>query len=271
MAEYLEVGEQRRFPLIRPLVGFKAQMQEQLDRFPFHQNVFLMMKFRDSNRELSEFIIDELDRHGYRGVRADQPAWNITRNVYNPIASLYCCRYGLALFDQPEAQHAYSPNVAYELGMMHYQDKNCLILKHSSLRPVPFDLVKDLYQEYTSDVEIRRIIAQWVESLGSPGLDSAFDVALEDTEPPTPDLAVRNPGMHVLRALALLEDDSEDKLHLCRNVAERAGFPVVRTRELLKKLKRTGHVDSAAVTGEAEPRFRLTPKGTRSLMRQGIL
>jgi hypothetical protein len=121
-----------------------------------------MMKFRRSNEALSGYIIENLEKHGMVGVRADAPEWNITGNVFNPIAALYCCKFGLALFDEPEEHQAYSPNVAYEVGVMHYQGKDCLILRHSSLPAVPFDLIKDLHVVYERDLDVKRIISQSV-------------------------------------------------------------------------------------------------------------
>lgn len=161
----LDLLEHGRFELIKPLVGYKHDIERQLLRFPYDRNVFLMMKFRSTNVELGEFIIESLARAGLCGVRADQDAWNITRNVYNPIAVLYCCKFGIALFDEAETGQAYSPNVAYELGMMHYQGKECLILRHASLPAVPFDLIKDLYQEYSKDLQVRARVEAWLRQI----------------------------------------------------------------------------------------------------------
>jgi len=163
----LTIPEHGQYELMSALVGFKPRIEERLTRFPFDKNVFLMMKFRDSNKDLSEFILENLASHGLTGVRADQPEWSITRNVYNPIAVLYCCKYGVALFDEPEENQAYSPNVVYELAIMHYQNKQCLILKHASLPPVPFDLVKDLYESYSKDLQVKRIVARWIREISS--------------------------------------------------------------------------------------------------------
>jgi CheY-like chemotaxis protein len=159
------IPQEGQYELIKPLVGFKKDIENQLARFPFSKNVFLMMKFRETNRELAEFIIESLASHGLCGVRADHDDWNITKNVYNPIAVLYCCKYGIALFDEAEQHQAYSPNVAYELGMMHYQNKHCLILRHASLPVVPFDLIKDLYETYERDLRVRQIIASWIRQV----------------------------------------------------------------------------------------------------------
>ncbi len=160
--DYLEIGNLYRYELTKPIVGFKDEIRRRLKTYSFHQNVFLMMKFRPDNHLLFEFIRDTLTENGFNCVRADQVEWNITNNVYNPIAALYCCKYGIALFDKPEEKNEYSPNVAYELGIMHLQKKECLILKSNLLSPVPFDLIKDLHKVYSNEFEIKNIIKQWV-------------------------------------------------------------------------------------------------------------
>lgn len=153
------------YELIKPLIGFKEDIERQIFRFPFSKNVFLMMRFRESNRELGEYIVEILSKHGLCGVRADQNEWSITKDIYNPIAVLYCCKYGIALFDEPEKHQAYSPNIVYELGMMHYQNKDCLILRYELLPPVPFDLIKNIYVPYRRDLQLKRIIEDWVEQI----------------------------------------------------------------------------------------------------------
>jgi uncharacterized lipoprotein YehR (DUF1307 family) len=89
------------------------------------------------------------------------------RTKIGSIAVLYCCKFGIALFDEPEEHQAYSANVAYELGMMHYQNKDCLILRHSSLPAFPFDLIKNLYMPYNRDLEVKRKIADWIKQISS--------------------------------------------------------------------------------------------------------
>src|SRR5688500_19932094 len=108
-----------------------------------------MMKFRgEKNRRVYEFIQQTLMSHGLICVRSDEPYWDITRNAYHPIAVLYCCTFGIALFDIREPTNEYSPNVASELGTMHAQGKECLILRHSELHEVPLALVQDLSASY---------------------------------------------------------------------------------------------------------------------------
>lgn len=158
----LSIPEEGNFELIKSLIGFKKDIERQIATYDYARNVFLMMKFRQNNRELSDFIVENLEKNGFNGVRADANHWNITHNVYNPIAVLYCCKYGIALFDEAEEGQAYSPNVAYELGIMHTQSKTCLVLKHNSLPYVPFDLVKDLYTVYEKELEVRRHLNNWL-------------------------------------------------------------------------------------------------------------
>jgi hypothetical protein len=149
--------------IIKPLVGFRSEIERQIERFPFEKNVFLMMRFRDSNKALSDFIIETLKTAGLNGVRADHADWNITNNVYNPVAVLYCCKYGIALFDEAEANQAYNSNVIYELGVMHCLGRECLILRNDSLPTVPFDLIKDLYMPYKGELAVRTNVQRWFQ------------------------------------------------------------------------------------------------------------
>lgn len=151
--------------LIKPLVGFREDIEKQLEKFPFEKNVFLMMRFRRGNKAISDFIIDNLSKAGLNGVRADQPGWNITNDVYNPIAVLYCCKYGIALFDKPEANQAYNPNVIYELGIMHSLGRECLILRNDTLPAIPFDLIKNLYMPYRGKLAVQTNIQRWLAGI----------------------------------------------------------------------------------------------------------
>jgi guanylate kinase len=159
----LVISNCERFTLLKPLIGFKSAIQARTTNYS--RNVFLMMKFRDSNKLVFEFIKKQLEERGFNCVRADQSEWNITQNVYNPLAVLYCCKYGIALFDEPEEGNAFSPNVAYELSMMHMQGKDCLILRHKSLPEMPFDLIKDVHQTYSKDLELEDIVRSWVSEI----------------------------------------------------------------------------------------------------------
>ena len=157
----------REFFYLYNLSPYKATIERRLSVTPYEKNVFLMMKYRSSNHSFYQHIKTELENSGYNCIRADEPEWNITNDVYNPIAVLYCCKYGIALFDEPEDGANYSPNVMYELGVMHDQGKNCLILKYASLPVAPFDLMKNLHNSYSRDSDFRDIFKRWLISLAN--------------------------------------------------------------------------------------------------------
>ena len=166
-SDRLFISKKEQYELMKSLTGHKDKILAMIDEYPFEKNVFLMMKFRDSNVEIKEYITKYLGLHGFHCVRADD--WNLTDDVYNPIAVLYCCKYGIAVFDEPEDGNVFSPNVAYELGIMHYQKKECLILKHKSLPPMPFDLIKNMRTEYDTPKDTVRAVLTWVKSLSKIG------------------------------------------------------------------------------------------------------
>lgn len=164
--DYIYINPSIKFELISALRGYKREIQYKLSQYSYNKNVFLMMKFRDSNKVTYRYIKQELEKHGYNCVRADEKEWeNITGTSFNPMAVIYCCKYGIALFDEAEEGAFYNPNVAYELGMMQAQNKKCLILKHQSLPNPPFDIVKDLYHAYTKEIEFEKILSDWISSL----------------------------------------------------------------------------------------------------------
>jgi guanylate kinase len=164
-ADELVIDGVTKFSLPASLVGRKPAIVQRLVKSDYRRNVFLMMKFRPSNLATWEFMRDTLRERGFNCVRADQKEWNLTKDVFNPVAVLLCCKYGIALFDEAEDGAYYSPNVAYELGVMHFQRKDCLILRHKSLPAPPFDLIKDLYKIYARDIELRTAVLQWLDEI----------------------------------------------------------------------------------------------------------
>ena len=159
---YLYLEPNKKYELIKSLVGHKQEILEKLNTYPYEKNIFLMMKFRNSNNDAYLFMKELIEKNGYNCVRADQNEWKITDDVYNPLAVLYCCKYGIALFDESENGVQYNPNVSYELGIMHYQKKECLILKYKDLTTKPFDLIKDLHVEYSNEIQWKKILEDWL-------------------------------------------------------------------------------------------------------------
>ena len=65
------------------------------------------------------------------------------------------------MFDKPERNEMFNPNVAYELGMLHLLGRPCLILKHSSLKALQTDILMKLYTPFEKTDEIGEIIKSW--------------------------------------------------------------------------------------------------------------
>ena len=161
--DFIEISETERYILSKELKGYKDRIMDRIEETEFEKNVFLMMKFRNNNMYLYTLIKDILKGHGYNCLRADDIS--VSEKPSNPFAVLYCCKYGIALFDEAEHNNAYSPNVAFELGMMYAQDKDFLILRNKSLPEVPFDISTHLYKNYTNNDDIKRIIEKWLNDI----------------------------------------------------------------------------------------------------------
>lgn len=148
----------------------------------FNKNVFIMIKYREANLLLRNHIKDVLKKIGFNAVYANDTQWKITDDVYNPLAVLCCCKYGIAIFDSPEEAQSYNPNVAYELGIMHFQIKECLILMNKNiLDPKPFDLLAKIYKSYTDSLEIEGLIKTWVEEIKAQDLNVSNDIDIHSS------------------------------------------------------------------------------------------
>ncbi len=164
--ELLRITAREHYHLPGVLRQYKTRMVEQLGRYSFENNVFVMMRFRPENSATFDVVKLVVENAGFNCVRADMDEWALTKdNVYNPFAVLYCCKYGIALFDEPEKTNTYNANVAVELAMMLFQDKHCLMLKHSKLPQPPFDLAAQIYREYGRSEELVAIIQKWLSQL----------------------------------------------------------------------------------------------------------
>lgn len=151
--------------LIKPLIGYSKKINDKLKNCKYEKNVFLMIKYRDNNLAIIDAIKKTLSDNGFYCICANDNGWNLTNNVYNPMAVCYCCKYGIALFDEPEPEtgQIFSPNVAYELGIMQSMEKDCLIIKHSAIEKSNFfDIVKDTGNIYSNYKELKDIITKWI-------------------------------------------------------------------------------------------------------------
>jgi len=145
-----------------PIVGWRSRLESFLTKYPFDKSVFIMIRYRKRNDKVIKSIKNALNREGFFGVLAREH--NLTDDLYNAVACLLCCSRGIAVFDTPEAQELFNPNVAYELGMLHLLGRRCLILKHNSLKTLQTDILMKLYTPYEETAQVTTIIKDWTRS-----------------------------------------------------------------------------------------------------------
>lgn len=141
------------------LQGWSQPIRKFLKKHPFDKNVFIMISYRSELGPLIERVKEELLRLDLNPVLAKEH--NLTDDLYNPIACLLCCSYGVAIFGRAEATQMHNPNVVYELGMMQLLKRPCVILKHAKLKRMPTDLLNRLYEDYSSQKEAVRKLTEW--------------------------------------------------------------------------------------------------------------
>jgi hypothetical protein len=147
-------------PLVpNPIFGWRSKLDAFVNKYPFDKSTFIMIRYRDRNATLIKAVKDALKEVGLFGVLASDH--DLTDDLYNPIACLLCCSRGIAIFDEPEQQQVFNPNVAYELGMLHLLGRPCMILKHTSLKTLQTDILMKLYRPFTSAEDAAKFTIEW--------------------------------------------------------------------------------------------------------------
>ncbi|MDE2465604.1 MAG: hypothetical protein KGO02_18100 [Alphaproteobacteria bacterium] len=153
------------------LVGWISKIKDFLTRYPFDQNVFVMIRYANQSSETLEKVTARIRAVGDADGRNFFPVvakdHGITDNLDNPIACLLCCRYGVVVFDTVEEQPEFNPNVTYELGMMHLLQRECLILKSSSIKTMPADILQKIYKPFSSSGEAADKVEAWLRALSA--------------------------------------------------------------------------------------------------------
>lgn len=124
-----------------------------------------MIRYANQSANLLEQIVTKIKtididgRNLYPIVAKDH---KLTDDLNNPVACLLCCRYGIAVFDSALENPEFNPNGAYELAIMHFLKRQCLILKESSIETMPADILHKLYEPFSSVSEAGEKIARWL-------------------------------------------------------------------------------------------------------------
>lgn len=143
--------------------GWSGRIKHFLEANPFDNNVFVMVAYRAKLEPLIGSIKKKLEELHLNPVVARDH--QLTNDLYNPVACLLCCSYGVAVFDRAQTAQTHNPNVVYELSMMHFLKRPCVILKHAKLRTMPADILTMLYEDYSSQKEAVRRLAAWWERI----------------------------------------------------------------------------------------------------------
>jgi len=141
------------------LYGWVPNMRDFLLRNNFDYNVFVMVAYRDSLSDLIRRVKDAVKTIGLNAILARDH--RLTDDLYNPLACLLCCRYGIAIFDRAETTQAHNANVTYELAVMQLLKRPCGILKHRSLETMPSDFLHRLYENYDSGADAVKRVREW--------------------------------------------------------------------------------------------------------------
>jgi hypothetical protein len=144
------------------IFGWRSKLEAFVNKHPFDKSTFIMIRYRDRNATLIKAVKDALYEVGLFGVLASDH--DLTDDLYNPIACLLCCSRGIAIFDEPEPQELFNPNVAYELGMLHLLGRPCMILKHTSVKTLQTDILMKLYRPFTSADEAAKFTIEWSQT-----------------------------------------------------------------------------------------------------------
>jgi hypothetical protein len=152
-----------KFNLVNEILAHKENIRIRLKEY--ESNVFLITNFTE-NREIYNFIRNQLKFHKLNCICIDDSKWQITGDIYNSIAILYCCKYGIAIFDETEKESTFSSIAGYGLGIMHTQGKDCLILKHDMLKDPFLNSAANIYYSTSKEVEFETHISNWLKKIG---------------------------------------------------------------------------------------------------------
>lgn len=154
-----EIPDLRNELIPNALLGWIQNMRNFLRTYNFDRNVFVMVSYQDRLAPLIKGIKETLVQLGLNGIVAREH--RLTDDLYNPIACLLCCNYGIAIFDRPEPRQTHNPNIVYELATMQFLKRPCVILKHQSVTTMPSDFLQRLYESYRTEQEAVQKLREW--------------------------------------------------------------------------------------------------------------
>lgn len=137
------------------------------ETYPFDLNVFGMTRFPDNSggdpveHALSAARV-ELERHGLRFHLASDRA--MSDDLWTNVAAhMWASRYGIAIFEDRRGR-GLNYNLTIEVGGMVMTGRRCLLLKDSSIKAMPTDLVGMIYKSVDLDdlATVTSAVKDWV-------------------------------------------------------------------------------------------------------------
>lgn len=145
------------------LYGWTKAMKVFLQKNNYDHNVFVMVAYKKSLKPLLARVEESITSLGLNPVVAKDH--RLTDDLYNPLACLLCCRYGIAIFDRGDPAQLHNANIVYELAMMQTLKRDCMILKHRGLTKMPSDFLHKLYEPYSTTEDAISAIERWWERI----------------------------------------------------------------------------------------------------------
>jgi hypothetical protein len=145
------------------LYGWANSIRIFLRQNSYDHNVFIMVAYRPPLAALIADVRQALIDLGLNPVVARDHS--LTDDLYNPLACLLCCRYGVAIFDKGESKQLHNANIVYELAMMQTLKRPCMILKHESVKTMPSDFLHKLYEPYRTRKDAVGAVKGWWQKL----------------------------------------------------------------------------------------------------------
>lgn len=141
------------------LLGWMESMRGFLRNNIYDRNVFIMVAYRPSLKKVIADVTASLIKLDLNPIVASDH--NLTDDLYNPMACLLCCQYGVAIFDRGETQQLHNANIVYELAMMQTLKRQCVILKHRAVKTMPSDFLHKLYEPYRTSKDAVKAVKKW--------------------------------------------------------------------------------------------------------------
>lgn len=127
---------------------------------------FIMMQFGNTrmHKEITQAIRDALASYGIAGLRADDKEFHedLFPNVQTYI---HGCSFGVAVFERLQGDE-FNPNVALEVGYMRALRKPLCLLRDSTVKTLPTDLVGKLYKSFDTQnaaTSIPQVLTKWMD------------------------------------------------------------------------------------------------------------